>query len=179
MPNCCLLFLAAIGARRMIWECEMSHILFITKWADQELLPIPRSTVIAACCLTVNRAGKWQWLDVVAPATHNPSWATQRPISSTHFSPRWAYAYTVRVAHFYGNYPEKKCAHKWVERITFHNNSRLGCRHIIPQSPRKVRNWAKETKWFVPNISAIKRNAVMRHVASGFWLASTRVGLVW
>lgn len=49
--------------------CEMSHILFITKWAVQEQFPTPRSTVIVLCCLTVNRAGKWQWLDVVAQAT--------------------------------------------------------------------------------------------------------------
>lgn len=72
------------------------------------------------------------------------------------------------VACSYGNYPDKKCAHNWVERITFYNNSKLGCRHIILQSPRKVRNWAKETKWSIPNISVL--NAVMRHVAGAFWL---------
>lgn len=75
------------------------------------------------------------------------------------------------VAHSYGSYPDKKCAHNWVERITLYNNWSLGCLHITPQSPRKVCNQAKETKWSVPNISVVKLDAVMRYVTSGFWLA--------
>lgn len=156
-------------------ECEMSQILFITKWADQELFPIARSTVIAVCCLTVNRAGKWQWLDVVA----------QSQLSYT--TPQYP-LHTSLLA-------ERQCSYVWPTLVAITQiknvlttelkgllstvNSRLGCRHIIPQSPRKVFNWAKETKWSVPDIAVVKLNAVMRHGDGGFWLARTHVGLVW
>ncbi|KAM3602294.1 uncharacterized protein V6R79_001515 [Siganus canaliculatus] len=48
--------------------CEMSHIPFLAKWAEQEPFPTLRSTVIAGCCLTVNRAVAYSC--IVDPIQH-------------------------------------------------------------------------------------------------------------
>lgn len=114
----------------------MSQILFITKWADQELFPTPRSTVIAACCLTVSRAGKWQGLDVVAQAMQKSQLSytmaniLYKLLSSLSLCP-YVWHTLMAITQI------KSVLTTEPKGFTFYSNSRLGCRHIILQSPRK------------------------------------------
>lgn len=162
-------------AMRAMWGMWNEADTVYQKRAEQELFPDPRSAVIPVCCLTVNRAGKWQWLDVVAPATHSPSWATQRAILHTLFH-KFPQFVSICVAASYGNYSEKNVLTESKELLyTISKGLAVdsSSSHESEVQKKKVHNWAKKAKRSVPNISVVKLNTVMRSVARGLWLIWT------
>lgn len=114
----------SIRAWRMIWAVWNEPYTVYLQTGRPGAVSPPRSTVTVACCLTVNEAGKWQWLGVGTSFIRS---LLSCPISSILYSRLW-------------------CPYVWhtlmaISQIktTFYNNSRFGCQHIILPSPRNVK----------------------------------------